>query len=348
MEPSGRATIVIVTFHHRDVVERCLSAVIATVGADEEILVVDNASTDGTADVVERAAPRVRLVRSGWNLGYAGAGNLAARISSGDDLVFLNPDTEPRPGWLGALRDALRAVPRAALVGPKLLRSADPASLDALGVDVHLSGIPTSRSWGEEAARHGGVEDVASISGACFAVARRVFEELGGLDERAWYMEDVAISLRARLAGYRCVAIPGSEVLHLHPPGVWPAKLFYIERSRWWLILTTFRWRTILGLVPALVLSEAVAWAFAVSSGPAHVAAKARAWLDLIRWTSGIPDARRRTAELRLVTDRDLLRLHRTRLVFRQVRTGPIRAVGEPVTAALFAATRLLAEAMAK
>src|SRR5919204_388230 len=100
-----------------------------------------------------------------------------------------------------------------------------------------------------------------AVRGACFAVPRPLFARLGGFDERLFlYFEDTDLSLRARLAGHRCLAVPGAVVVHDHRPGFSPAKLRYLERNRWWTLLKLYRVRTLLALAPVLGLSEVVAW----------------------------------------------------------------------------------------
>lgn len=347
MNATVRASVVIVTFDHRDRIGRCLSALLATISERDEVVVLDNASADGTADAVAGYVPRVRLVRSASNLGFAIGCNLAARATTGRYLVFLNPDTEPRAGWLDGLIAVLDSVADAGLVGPKMLQARDPDRIDTLGLNVNISGIPTSRGWGDRASCHVSLEEVGAVSGACFATRRSLFDDLGGFDERIFlYLEDLDLGMRARAAGYRCFITPGSEVVHEHPAGIWAKKFFYIERNRWWIILKTYSWRTIFGLVPALIVAEMVAWGFAIVSGPPHVIAKARSWLDLLRWLPALPRARRDLGRDRRVSDRMLLKLHDARLPFAQAATGPLARAGETLTTLLFSAARLFMEAV--
>lgn len=340
-----RATVIIVTYDSREVIRSCLDALLATIGADDEVVVVDNDSTDGTADVIAAYGPPVRLLRADSNLGFGGGANLGARAARGAKLVFLNPDTQPRPDWIEALLIVLAENDDRVLVSPKLLLTREPGRVDALGNNLHISGIATARRWGELAARHSSREEVGAISGACFAVSRDIFAQLGGFDERFFlYCEDTELSLRARLAGYRCLATASAEVLHDHRPGVSAAKLYYLERNRWWMLLKLYRWRTILGLVPVLVLAEAGVWAMAILAGPSHVGAKARAWIGLLRWLPGLNEARRVASRNRTLPDRAIFRLHDSRLPFAQVATGRLARFSQGVSTASFAVARAVAE----
>jgi len=332
-----RSSIVVVTHnHHRDI-GPCLDAVQASIGAHDEVILVDNASSDGTADLVARLYPSVRVVRAASNLGFGGGCNLAARLSSARYLVFLNPDTQPLSGWLDCLLQGLQDVPQAGLATARLQLMSSPNRIDAVGHRVHLSGIATCEGWGDSSEHYQTVREVASVSGACFAIRRDLFEELDGFDAGLFlYYEDDDLSIRARLAGYTCVLIPNARVLHDHTPGISARKFRYLERNRWWSLLKTYRARTLVALAPVLFGAELVAWAFALTSGPGHVAAKAHAWWDVVRWLPYLPGARRAVQSRRKRSDAELLRLHGTRLSLAQVHSGRVVRVAEPIMAGAF------------
>jgi GT2 family glycosyltransferase len=355
---AARATVLVVTFNHRDVVPRCLDALRATIGPADEVIVVDNASADGTADLIAARYPWVRLVRSPRNGGYGAANNLGAGLARSEYLVFLNPDAVPLPGWLEGLLEGL--VPAAdggtpggpdreadVLTTARLLLAGAPERVDTFGNEVHISGITTSRGWGRPAGADTEPEEVPAVSGACFALRRRLFQRLGGFDTRLFlYFEDTELSLRARLAGCRCVALPAARVLHDHRPGFSAAKLRLLERNRWWTMLKLYRWPTLVALAPVLAMGEVVAWGMAARSGRRHLAAKALAWADLLRWLPALPAARREAAGVRAVSDRALLRLHATRLPFAQVAGGTVAQAGEGLAALAFAGGRTLTYAL--
>jgi GT2 family glycosyltransferase len=337
-------SIVIVTFNHREVISRCLDALQQTLGADSEVLVIDNASSDGTPDLIRECYPWVTLVRSDTNDGFGAACNRGAAQTLGEYLVFLNPDTEPQPGWLEPVVDALETLPRAGMATPKILLAQSPEHVDAFGNEVHISGLTTCRGWGQRSELFQHVEEVSAISGACFAIRKDLFHSVGGFDERYFlYYEDTDLSLRVRFAGYRCVAVPQAKVLHDHRPGFSPAKLRYLERNRWWTLLKLLDLRTMLALVPVLVMAEALAWGVALVSGPRHLVAKGHAWLELIASLPMLPRTRVAAREVRTTHDPDVLVLHVTRLRFGQVSTSGASRKAEAITELLFGVTRLVA-----
>src|SRR5574341_116206 len=201
-----RASVILVTYQHRDTIGGCLDGLLPTLGSDDEVVVVDNASTDGTADVAAAYDGRVRVHRAGANGGFGAGANIGARLARGRAFVFLGVDTRPRAGWLDGLIGVLDETGGQALVGARVLLARRPDRVDAFGDDVHVSGIPTSRRWGMRADAGESTEEVPAVSGTCFAIAPDVYRRLDGFDERLFlYWEDVELSLRARLAGHRCL-----------------------------------------------------------------------------------------------------------------------------------------------
>lgn len=337
-----RASVIVVTYNHAPHVQRCLAAVLTTLSADDEVVVVDNASQDASAEVALRFG--VRLERMPGNIGFGAACNHAARQSQAEFLVFLNPDTVPRHGWLEAL---LRGLEQADLVTAKLLHLSDPSRIDAFGNDLHISGIPTCRAWGEPATSRSRVEDVAAVSGACFAIRRSVFEELGGFDERLFlYYEDDDLSLRARLAGLRCMATPDAIVLHDHRPGLSPAKMRYLERNRLLSLLVVLDVRTLVILSPILLATELIIWLFALFSGPSHLAAKLRASVQVVGSIEAIRARRAIVQATRNVSDGRLLSLHGATLSLAQLTRGRLGWIAERVAGVAFGAARQAALAL--
>jgi GT2 family glycosyltransferase len=239
---SIRVSVIIVAYNNRQDLERCLPSLYDSDGSAVEILLVDNASSDGTAEWVRGAHPSIRLVRSESNLGFGGGSNLGARMAHGQYLVFLNPDTTVSPGWWQALIGALDKDPAVGLATSKILLMQSPQYINTCGNDVHISGITLCRGMGQSSEAFSRQEEVGAVSGAAFAIRSELFETLCGFDESFFmYMEDTDLSLRARLLGYRCVCVPDSIVYHRYTLRFGPRKTFYQERNRYLMILKCLR-----------------------------------------------------------------------------------------------------------
>ena len=181
----------------------CLDAVLRQGHAACELIVVDNASTDGTADLVERAYPQVRLVRNETNRGFAGGCNDGIRAARGEVLVLLNQDTEVQPGWLEAL---LRAVQeqQVGIVGCKILYPDGETVQHAGGWLEWPLGLAHHYGYREaDDGRWDSSRSVECVTGAAMAFRREMLDRIGFLDEGFWpgYFEDADYCLRAREAG---------------------------------------------------------------------------------------------------------------------------------------------------
>ncbi len=322
--PSARASVIIVNYNGRQYLERCLDTLLPTLGPEDEVLLVDNGSTDGSPEWVERLFPSVPIVHSPTNGGFGYGCNLAARHARGAYLVFLNPDTAVTPGWLEGLISALEA-PGIALATPCILLMDDPERVNTMGNDVHYTGLAFCRGIGAPRPLTGEIEDVPAISGAAFAVRREVWEALGGMDPSFFlYVEDTDLSWRAWLSGYRCVVVPQSVVYHRYTLRFGPDKIFYQERNRYRMLLKCFRWPTLLILFPALLLTEIVTWGFALMSTPRRGGEKWRAGVWTLRHWRETMALRREVQATRRAPDRALLTCCTHRLAYGQARPGPL------------------------
>jgi hypothetical protein len=226
-------SIVIVNWNTRDLLRDCLASLpAATAGLAVEILVVDNASRDGSTAMVRAEHPGTRLIESGANLGFARANNLALRDADpgAAAILLLNPDTVCPPGSLAQLRAFLIATPDAAAAGP-LLVGADGrprvSGGDFPAVRHHLlSCLDPQRRWLPGRLRRAGLGRIPGagepggpvdyVTGACLMLKREALATVGDLDERFFmYFEETDWCRRARAAGWRVYLRPGVRVVHL-------------------------------------------------------------------------------------------------------------------------------------
>ncbi|HOS93983.1 MAG TPA: glycosyltransferase family 2 protein [Armatimonadota bacterium] len=209
---------------------RCLETVLASPpGQEAEVVVVDNASIDDSVARVRERFPQVRVIQNPANVGFARANNQGAHECSGDVLLLLNTDTEVREGALEALTDFITSHDDVGIVGPRLVSPdgsvqsscrTEPGLLNALLEALALTRLaPRSRLFGRPEMTwfdHHSALDVDYVSGACLAIRRELWNQLGGFDEGFFfYGEDADLCRRARQAGFRVAYFPEAEVLHL-------------------------------------------------------------------------------------------------------------------------------------
>lgn len=210
--------VVIVNANAGALLERTLQAVARQTLSPRRVIVVDNASADGSVDALPERHPEVELIQLTENAGFAVANNLAARAAADCEwIALLNPDAFPEPGWLEALARATRTASDYAFFGSRLLRADDSGELDGTGDAYHVSGLAWRRDHGRPA---DGVARVAEeIFSPCAAAAlyrRDVFLAAGGFDEAYFcYYEDNDLSFRLRLAGHRCLYVPDAVARHV-------------------------------------------------------------------------------------------------------------------------------------
>ena len=214
----ARVTVIIVNWNGGDYVGRCLRTLESQTYRDFRVVVVDNASTDGSAERIEREFPAVKLVRAGANLGFAGGNNLGLRYAAGSEWVaLLNPDAFAEPAWLESLVGAGMRLPQCGSVGSTLLRADDPRVLDGVGDVYHVSGLHWREGHGKPlAARSLRAKEIFAPCAAAALYRLAALSEAGGFDEDYFcYSEDVDLGFRLRLLGYDSWHEPASVVHHV-------------------------------------------------------------------------------------------------------------------------------------
>ena len=276
-----RLSVLVVTWNCATAVTETLSALAAQLGPEDEIVVVDNASGDGTADAVARAAPDAVLLRNTENTGFARASNQAAEAASGDLLLLLNPDATPAPGMCEAIRRPL-ADGRGWDAWMGLVTSDGGTTINTSGGAIHFTGIAWAGEAGEPVAKApAGPREVPFASGACMAVPRAVWRELGGFSPEFFtYHEDVDLSLRVRLSGGRIGIEPDARVEHEYEFHKGPAKWRHLERNRWATLIRTYPGALLALLAPALLATEVMLLGVSLAGGWAPQ--KARAYADTL------------------------------------------------------------------
>ncbi len=253
-------SVIIVSYQTADLIGPCLSSVISQKDCRQEIIVVDNASTDGSAVFIAENFPGVRLISNTKNLGFAAANNQALPHCRGSYLFFLNPDTILQNGCLAAAITFMNTHPELGLAGLQILNP-DGSAQESISYQ-YLSQRYTS---GELAGLPG---KIAAVMGAAMIAPRDAINAVGGFDADFFlYGEDEDLCLRLRRRGFLIGYIPGARVIHYHGQSerrattaeVWRKKiraeyLFYRKHyrpetiariSRWELIKATWRLLTL-------------------------------------------------------------------------------------------------------
>ncbi len=223
-------TIIIVSYNTREMTLACLQSVFAeTRGAAFETIVVDNASTDGSAQAIHDAFPQVRLIARSDNLGFAAANNLAAREARGEYILLLNPDTVVLRGAIDKLLTFARGRQGEAICGGRTLFAdgrlnptscwGRPTLWSAFCRGAGLSALFRGSRWFDPEALGGwsrdSVRQVDIVTGCFFLLRRDLWQRLGGFDPVFFmYGEEADLCLRAARQGVRCWITPDAEIVH--------------------------------------------------------------------------------------------------------------------------------------
>ncbi len=315
--------------HYRDAgrLERCLESLAGTRYPSMRTLVVDNGS--GNPDLEKRLSgfSGVRLLSLSENRGYAGGCNAGAGASKAEYLVFMNDDTLHEPSWLEKLVSAARRDCGTAALQPKILslperekgrRVFDHAG--AAGGMIDRLGYPWCYGRGfrgvePDNGQYDMARELCWASGAAMFVRRDVFEELGGFDDSFFmHMEEIDLSWRMRLAGYRIMSEPSSVVWHEGGASLAqgsPEKIYYNHRNNLRMLLKNMSVPTLVWVLPARLLLEGAAVVFYLLRGRGGLAgalAVPRALRDFLLRVPETLGLRKRVQALRKQNDRSLFR----------------------------------------
>ena len=243
MAPTPLASIVIPNWNGLAHLPICLDAVRAQTYPNLEVILVDNASTDGSQTFVADEYPDIQLLALDHNLGLTGGNNLGFRAAKGEVLISLNNDTEADPQFVESLVAALQDHPEAGMIAAKLCLFDRRDTLHSAGDGYGVDGIPFNRGvWQHD---DGQFDQAGWIFGGCggaVAYRRALLEEVGLFDESFFmYCEDVDLNWRSQLAGWRCWYEPQAVVYHkLSATGGGPIASYHTGRNTLWVIAKNY------------------------------------------------------------------------------------------------------------
>lgn len=249
-----KVSVIIPTSNNKQLLVECLYSLAKVEYGDLEIIVVDNASSDGTSNIIYEKFPSVKVVRSDRNLGYARGSNLGIRHAKGTYLILLNDDTLVDPMFVSRLVDAMEIESSAALGSCKIYMIIGKI-IQYAGGFIDKNGYPVMRGCGEEdKGQYDRLEGVEWASGSCMIIRRKCLEEIGLLDDSFYfYYEDTDLSFRAREAGYNVIYIPMSIIWHY-------GSVTTRRHRRYQVFSTRNRFRFLLRHFGSARTARAIAW----------------------------------------------------------------------------------------
>ena len=204
-----KVSIIIINYNGKHHLESCLESLLKINYNNTEIIIVDNNSTDDSVNFVSKNFPDVILIRLNENKGFAEPNNIASKVATGDLLLFLNNDTIVTPSFISEMIKPIQQDSDIGICQSLLLKPDE--SIDSSGDFIDTLGVVyNSKTQISE------IREISSARGASMIIKKNIFDQLDGFDEKFYFsFEDVDLSWRCWIAGYKVLVIPKSIVYHL-------------------------------------------------------------------------------------------------------------------------------------
>lgn len=255
----SEVTVIIPNYNGKGYICQCLDSLKKQDFTDFEIIVVDNCSEDGSADLVAGKYENVKLIRLSQNFGFSRAANEGLKASAAPYALLLNSDTKADSGFVGALYRAVTADRNIFSVSSKMLQTKRPDRIDGAGDLYCALGWAFARGKGKKSSRYSRPADVFAACAGAAIYRRSILDETGWFDEFHFaYLEDIDIGYRARIMGYRNVYAPDAVVWHVGS-GVTGSryndfKIRLSARNNMYVIMKNMPWPQILLNSPLLLI----------------------------------------------------------------------------------------------
>jgi GT2 family glycosyltransferase len=304
-----RASVILVNYNGMPHLDACIPSVLKQNYTNFEVIFVDNNSSDESLEYARSKFPNLIFVTNNENLGYAGGINAGLAHATGEYIAPLNIDTEVAPNWLSAMVAFLDENPQAGAVTPKVLLFDDRTKINALGLNIHITGLGFCRGLGKNDDISVIPENVPGVSGCSYLIRRQLLEQMGGAPEWCFMgNDDVIVSWLLRLMGYEIYYLSESLVFHKYSLKMSPEKLFRLEKNRQILLLSTLKPLTVLACLPILLAIELMIVVYSLAKGRSYIRAKFSTLASLWRERSNIKQRRDQYQSLRKVSDLTLFR----------------------------------------
>lgn len=325
---SPRASVIIVNWNGGPLVMEAVQSVLSqTIASQLKVIVVDNGSTDGSPDALEREfGDRIMIVRLTANFGFAGGNNRGFTCAEGKFVLLLNNDAVAEPGWAESLIEAAESDESIGMCTSKILCYDDRTIIDNTGHLMFRDGLNRSRGHlMRDTGKYDQIEEVLLASGCAALYRLDAVRYWGGFDEDFFaYGDDADLGFKLRLSGYRCLYVPESVVYHHQSFSTSRhslKKIYWIERNRIWILVKYFPlgyvltspWYTARRLFKSWLAgrrNEGLA-GYLVRNHPESliIGVLGRAWVDAVKLLPRMIGKRRRIKQRTTVSTKQLVEL---------------------------------------
>lgn len=304
-----------------------------------EVIVVDNASTDGSQELVKKQFSWAKLIQNNSNLGFPAGNNIGIQAAAGKYIILLNYDAVADKNFIKELVAAMEREPAAVAAQAKILLFDDRELINTTGTVVNYLGFGWCGDYRQISTDHMEEREIAAPSGAAVIFRKDIYEKLGGLDDDFFlYYEDTDLGLRARLNDYKIIFAPKAVVWHKYSFGRTATKYYFAERNRLVMLLKNYSTRTLLLLLPALLIVETGMLLYSIID--MWFVLKIRGWWWILSNMSNIMRKRAVVQAARKLPDRALVELLQPKIRFEEIKNPVLEHVLNPFLAAYWRAVK--------
>lgn len=304
-------TVIVVNWNGKQHLEDCFSSLLKQDYPALEIIMVDNASNDGSVNFMKEKFPAVQVIQNKTNIGFGSAVNKGISIGKGEYFLFLNNDLFLEPDCISELVKTLEKPDVGGAI-PKILFFDKRDTINSFGVDVNYVGIACPRYIYEKDSKFLKEEEVPC--GGIFIFHRNSIEKLRGFDESIFfYHEDHDLSWRIRLTGKKLIANPKAVIYHKYHFSRNKDKFYYSEKNRLYLLLKNYSLKSLVLISPAILLVEIAEIFFALAQG--WFFKKIKSYFEILFLLPVIFKNRSFVQKIRMVPDKDIVKIFQGKLV---------------------------------
>ncbi len=253
-----KVSVVVVNYNGKKFLDKCLSSLKNQTYPNFEIILVDNASSDGSVEYVKEHFSEIHIIENPKNYGFAKGNNIGIKVAKGELIATLNTDTEVTQLWIEELVKGITSSKEVGMCASKMLFMKNPEIINSTGICISRSGACWDRGMFER--DNGQYQSIEEVFGPCAGAAmyrKSMLEEIGLFDEDFFaYMEDVDLAFRGRLGGWKCMYVPNAVVYHFHggTAGVGSDfSIYYGNRNILWNSVKNFPPRMLLTSLPWII-----------------------------------------------------------------------------------------------
>lgn len=269
MNGKSTVSVIIPNYNGKQYLKDCLSSLMHQSYQNFEVVIVDNASTDGSVEYIKDNYPRFKIIENSENLGFSKAVNQAVKTTESTYIAVLNNDTEVHSDWLEEFIIFSKENSNFGSCQSKILLYDRKDIINTIGNELFYLGYGWSGGYGKPESSYNDVMEVAYCSGASLFMKRDTFENVGYFDDDEVFMyhDDLDLGWRLLLLGYENYLIPKSVAYHKYQFNRNSNKYYYIEVSRFVSIIKYYELKTIILIFPAFLILELGIILFSISGG---------------------------------------------------------------------------------